>query len=67
MRRSPLFSSLTYLILGILFTYFAINEVSQNGWGFFSYLLILLATFDFGSGLKMFFFYMKYKDQIKKK
>ncbi|OIK15921.1 hypothetical protein BIV60_07300 [Bacillus sp. MUM 116] len=66
MRRSPLFSSFIYFLLGCLFTYFAIHDVNQNGWGFFSYLLVLLATFDFGSGLKLFFFYAKYKDQLKK-
>ncbi|MDR7002722.1 YdiK family protein [Neobacillus niacini] len=66
MRRSPLISSLIYFLLGSLFTYFAIHDVNQNGWGFFSYLLVLLATFDFGSSLKLFFFYMKYKDQLKK-
>jgi hypothetical protein len=61
-----MFSSLVYLILGGLFTYFAIQDVEQNGWGFFSYLLILLATFDFGSGLKLIFLIMKYKQQNKK-
>lgn len=67
MKRSPLFSIIIYLFLGCLFTYFAIDDVVKNGWGFFSYLLILLATFDFGSGLKMIIFYLKHKDQLKKK
>jgi hypothetical protein len=66
MRRSPLFSGLIYFLLGGLFTYFAIDDVQKNGWGFFSYLLILLATFDFGSGLKMILFHFKNKNQVKK-
>ena len=66
MRRSPLFSGFVYFALGCLFTYFAIHEVNQNGWGFFGYLMVLLATFDFGSSLKMILFYMKFKDQLKK-
>ncbi|WP_423800417.1 YdiK family protein [Neobacillus sp. SAB-20_R2A] len=66
MRRSPLFSGLIYLILGVLFTYFAIDDVQNNGWGFFSYLLVILATFDFGSALKMIVFHFKYKGQMKK-
>ncbi|WP_045516318.1 YdiK family protein [Neobacillus niacini] len=66
MRRSPMFSGIIYIVLGCLFTYFAIEDVKQNGWGFFSYLLVLLATFDFGSGLRIIFFYNKYKDKIKK-
>ncbi|MCL6572864.1 MAG: YdiK family protein [Bacillus sp. (in: Bacteria)] len=68
MKRSPLFSGFIYLVLGALFTYFALDDVGKNGWGFFSYLLILLATFDLGSGLKMIFFHYKNKekDTIKK-
>ncbi|WHY00979.1 YdiK family protein [Neobacillus sp. DY30] len=66
MRRSPLFSGIIYMVLGCLFTYFAIEDVTLNGWGFFSYLLVILATFDFGSGLRMIFFYNRYKDKIKK-
>ncbi|MCH6269471.1 MULTISPECIES: YdiK family protein [Neobacillus] len=66
MKRSPLFSGLIYLILGALFTYFAIDDVQNNGWGFFSYLLVILATFDFGSALKMIVFHFKYKGQMKK-
>jgi hypothetical protein len=66
MRRSPLFSGFIYFILGSLFTYFAIHDVRQNGWSFFSYLLVVLATFDFGSSLKLIAFYIKYKDQLRK-
>lgn len=66
MRRSPLMSGIIYIVLGCLFTYFAIEDVTLNGWGFFSYLLVILATFDFGSGLRMIFFYNRYKDKIKK-
>ncbi|MBL4953465.1 YdiK family protein [Neobacillus sp. OS1-32] len=66
MRRSPLFSGLIYFLLGALFTYFAITEVQTNGWGFFSYLLVILATFDIGSGLKMITFHFKFRDQLKK-
>jgi hypothetical protein len=66
MRRTPLFSGFIYILLGSLFTYFAIQDVQQNGWGFFSYLLVFLATFDFGTGLKIIFFSYRYKDKIKK-
>jgi hypothetical protein len=66
MRRSPLFSGLIYLLLGGLFTYFAVNDVQTNGWGFFSYLLVILAAFDIGSGVKMIAFHIKYRDKIKR-
>jgi Domain of unknown function (DUF4305) len=65
MRRSPLFSGFIYFVLGSLFTYFAIHDVQQNGWGFFSYMLVFLATFDFGSGIKIFLFYFKFRNKIK--
>lgn len=66
MRRPPLVSGLIYLLLGVLFTYFAVGEVQTNGWGLFSYLLVILATFDIGSGIKMIAFHIKYWDKIKK-
>jgi hypothetical protein len=68
MKRSPMVSGFIYLVLGALFTYFAFDDVQKNGWGFFSYLLILLATFDLGSGIKMIVFHFrnKGKDTIKK-
>ncbi|MCP3742489.1 YdiK family protein [Rossellomorea sp. BNER] len=66
MRRSPLFSGFIYIILGVLFTYFAIQNVNNQGWGFFSYLLVLLATLDFGSGLRMVNLHFKIKKNMKK-
>lgn len=68
MRRSPLFSGIVYLILGILFVYFAITSLQQNGeWGFFTTLLIIIATFDIGAGLKMIGFHFKLKRLENKK
>ncbi|HJV31170.1 MAG TPA: YdiK family protein [Bacillales bacterium] len=66
MRLSPLFSGIIYFLLGTLFTYFAIQDVQRSGWGFFVYLLIVLATFDFGSGLKMFTIHFVYKNRVNK-
>ncbi|WP_369075065.1 DUF4305 domain-containing protein, partial [Veillonella atypica] len=39
----PLFSGIVNCLLGALFTYFAIQQVQVGGWGFFSYLLLLIA------------------------
>jgi hypothetical protein len=66
MKQSPLFSGIVYMILGLLFTYLAIENVTQTGWGFFSYLLVLLATFDIGSGIRMIQFHFKLKNIQKK-
>jgi hypothetical protein len=62
MKQSPLFSGIVYMFLGLLFTYFAIENVNQTGWGFLSYLLVLLATFDIGSGIRMIQFHFKLKN-----
>ncbi|MBS8267062.1 MULTISPECIES: YdiK family protein [Bacillaceae] len=66
MKQSPLFSGIVYILLGSLFTYFAIQNVNETGWGFFSYLLVALATFDFGSGIRMIMFHFKLKNIQKK-
>jgi Domain of unknown function (DUF4305) len=66
MRKSPLFSGIVYLLLGILFTFFAIENVRAEGWGFFSYLLVILATFDLGAGIRIIIFYFKIKNTQKK-
>ncbi|HLO12055.1 MAG TPA: YdiK family protein [Pseudoneobacillus sp.] len=67
MRHTPLVSGILYLFLGFLFTYFAIEHVQADGWGFFPYLLVILATFDLGSGLKMIAFHFKIKKARTKK
>ncbi|WP_064091174.1 YdiK family protein [Rossellomorea aquimaris] len=67
MRRSPLFSGVIYLLLGILFTYIAIGNVQKDGWGFFTYMLVFLATLDFGSGLRMVMLHFKLKQQLNNK
>ncbi|AIE58768.1 YdiK family protein [Bacillus methanolicus] len=62
MRQSPLISGIFYIMLGTLFTFFAIQNVNEAGWGFFTYLLVILATFDIGSGIRMIAFHFKIKN-----
>ncbi|CAM4038376.1 YdiK family protein [Mesobacillus zeae] len=66
MRQSPLISGIFYILFGFLFTYFAIVNVSDSGWGFWAYMLVLVATFDFGSGIRMMMFHFKLKKAQKK-
>lgn len=62
MRQPTLLSGILYICLGVIFTFFAIQNINQNGeWGIFTYLLILLATFDLGSGIRMLSSYFKRK------
>jgi len=68
LKQSPLFSGIIYMLLGSLFTFFAIQNINEDGgWGFFTILLIILATFDFGSGIRMILFHFKLKNQQTKK
>ncbi|KHD85317.1 YdiK family protein [Heyndrickxia ginsengihumi] len=62
----PLLSGLINFVLGALFTYFAFQQVQENGWGFFSYLLLIIATLDIGSGLRLIFLHFKIKNSQKK-
>lgn len=69
MRRtpSPLFSGILYLLLGVVFTFFAIQHLQQTGeWGFLTYMLVLLATFDIGSGIQLIIAHFKIKSMTKK-
>ncbi len=67
MRQSPLFSGIIYIILACLFTYLATTNVTESGWTIFSFFLILLATFDFGSGLRLVIFHFRIKKLSEKK
>lgn len=68
MRRSPLFSGIIYVILGCLFTFIAIQNIQkEQTWGFFTYFLIIIATFDLGSGLRMIALHFKIKKLQNKK
>lgn len=53
MKNSPLLMGSIYIFLGIIFTTWAIQLVNQSGWGIFVYLLLLIATFDIGAGIRL--------------
>jgi uncharacterized membrane protein HdeD (DUF308 family) len=62
LKKTPLFSGIIYLLLGILFIFFAVQNVNDDGgWGFFSYLLVILATFDLGSGIRIIWYHFRPK------
>ncbi|MBS4202330.1 YdiK family protein [Bacillus sp. FJAT-49732] len=65
--RSPFFSGVVYLVLGCIFTFFAIQQVTMNDWNFFVYLLLILATFDFGAGFRLIGLHFRIKKQKNKK
>ena len=63
MRQSPLFSGIVYILLGAVFTFFCIQQVGMTGWNFFSYMLLILATIDFGSGFRLISLHFRIKKQ----
>ncbi|MBB6447628.1 YdiK family protein [Bacillus benzoevorans] len=68
MKKTSLFSGIIYLLLGVLFIFFAVQNVNdEGGWGFFSYLLVVLATFDLGSGIRIVWYHFQPKNEQTKK
>ncbi|WP_046176605.1 YdiK family protein [Domibacillus indicus] len=63
--QSYLTRGIFFLILGFFFVFLAIQDVNQNAFGFFTYLLILLATMDIGTGLRLMFTHFKFKKSQK--
>lgn len=59
--RSPLLSGTLYIVLGLVFTFFAIQQVKMNGFGFMVYVLIILATLDFGAGFRLIILHFRLK------
>ncbi|MFX3624048.1 MAG: YdiK family protein [Ectobacillus sp.] len=55
MRTSPLFMATLYFLLGCVFTYLAVTSVEETIWNFYTLLLIVMATFDFGLALRLTF------------
>ncbi|MGD7045875.1 YdiK family protein [Jeotgalibacillus proteolyticus] len=65
--RKPLTHGIIYMLLGVVFTYFAINTVNSEGWGFFAYLLILFATYDIGAGIRLIALHFRIKKHLDQK
>ena len=57
--QSYLTRGIFFTILGFFFVFLAIQDVNNNEFGFFTYLLILLATMDIGTGIRLMFTHFK--------
>lgn len=62
MKTSPFFMGIIYLTMGILFTFLAIETAQETVWNFLTLLLIAVATFDYTTAFRFFWF----SNQIKK-
>lgn len=63
MRIKPLFHAYSYLILGLLFIYFAFQAIDDTVLNPLTIFLTLIATFDLGASFRLF----KVHQRIKKK
>ncbi|MGM8213853.1 YdiK family protein [Virgibacillus sp. W0430] len=50
--------AIVYLLMGVLFTYIAIQSAQNTGWSFTTILLTLIATLDFGVGIRLMKMYL---------
>ncbi|MFD3449955.1 YdiK family protein [Microbacteriaceae bacterium 4G12] len=67
MQRSPLFMASLYFLLGCIFTYLAVTSVVTTVWNFYTMLLIVMATFDFGLALRLVFVNIKLRKKTDSK
>lgn len=63
---SPLRASIFYFFLGVLFTYLAINSITNSTWNILTYILVIIATFDFGVSIRAFNLYLRLKSNHRK-
>ncbi|GGA76225.1 YdiK family protein [Ornithinibacillus halotolerans] len=62
MRVSPKTMAIIYFAMGCLFIYVAIQSAEETIWNFITILFALVATLDFGAGIR----YMRLHYQLKK-
>ncbi|APH06549.1 YdiK family protein [Bacillus weihaiensis] len=66
-RTNPISMGIFYLVMGMLFTYLAINSAENGIFTFPTILLMLIATFDIGVAIRMFSIANKIKKNQQKK
>lgn len=49
---SPLRMAVLYFIMGMFFTYLAINSVSDSSWNVLTYIFAGIATLEFGVAIR---------------
>ncbi|MFD1738219.1 YdiK family protein [Bacillus salitolerans] len=65
--RSPFLMGLLYFGMGIIFVVLAIQSKTDNIWSFPTIILMVVATFDFGVGIRMMLIANKIKQTKSKK
>ncbi|MFD1038955.1 YdiK family protein [Virgibacillus byunsanensis] len=67
MKTTPKGMAIVYFLLGILFTYIAVQSAEETIWNFTTIIFALFATLDFGVGLRMFTIHIRLKKNNNKK
>lgn len=62
--RDLLIQIILKFVLGVLFLYFAVDGISNFGWGFISILSVIFSTNNFVQGIRMLDTYFKIKKNI---
>lgn len=63
MRISPLFMGFMYLLIGIMFTYLAIQNADNGLWNISTILLMVVATLDFVVAIRSFYLHLILKNK----
>jgi len=58
--------AILYFLMGIFFTYLAIDSVTDSSWNLITFVLAVIATLDFGVGIRALRVYFKLKRNHKK-
>jgi VanZ family protein len=64
MKRTPLQFAFVYFLMGVLFTYLSIQSAKDTIWNFFTIVLAMLATLDFGAAIRLFAFHFRNKPPV---
>ncbi|PKR76526.1 DUF4305 domain-containing protein [Halalkalibacillus sediminis] len=67
MKISPVFLATIYFLMGIAFTYIAIESATDTIWNLTTIIFMLIATFEFGVAIRMFTIHSLMKKQNGKK
>jgi len=66
MKFSPKIGAIIYIVMGILFTYFATLTAGETIWNMPTVLLMIFATFEFGVAIRLLMIHFRFKKKNKK-
>ncbi|HLR74154.1 MAG TPA: YdiK family protein [Virgibacillus sp.] len=66
MKISPFRMAIFYFLLGILFTYLAIDSVDGSSWNVITFIFAGFATLDFGVGIRALRIHFQLKNNNKR-